>query len=84
VVICPSLGASEAFDIPAFRLRHRDHDIVAEGIERRPFFVLIGAAVIDTRNARLVAADVVYHRLNDMRLYSSIGYPCARCSPKVM
>jgi hypothetical protein len=31
------------------------HDIVAEGIKRGPFFVLIGAAVIDTHNARLVA-----------------------------
>jgi hypothetical protein len=35
------LSASQAFDIPAIRLCHRDHDIVAEGIERSPFLVFV-------------------------------------------
>jgi hypothetical protein len=55
----PCLGAFQPLHVATVRLRHRDHDIVAEGIKRVAFLVLVSAAVIDTRNARLMATDVV-------------------------
>ena len=78
------LSASQAFDVTAMRLRHRNHDIVAEGIERGPFLVLVSAAVIDTRNARLVATDVVYNGLDDMRLHPSVCHSCGGCAAKIV
>jgi hypothetical protein len=55
----PRLGAFQPLQVATIRLRHRDHYIVAEGIKRGPFLLLIGAAVIDTRYARRTPASAI-------------------------
>ncbi len=45
---------------------------------------LIGGAVINSCNSSLVAADVIQHGLDNMRLYAKIGHPCGASQTQIV
>jgi hypothetical protein len=53
-------------------------------VERGALFLLVGRAIVDAGDARLVAADVVQDGLDHVRLDTQIGYAGRRGATKIV
>jgi hypothetical protein len=63
-----------------------DHrlNVPAPKIERRFLFCRIARSVVDASDASLVAADVVEHSLDDVRLHAKFGHAGSDSAPYIM
>jgi hypothetical protein len=56
-------------------------NVLSPKLERGSLFRGIARSVVDARDTSFVAADVVDHSLDDVRLHAKFGHACSDCTP---
>ena len=59
-------------------------DVLAPQLERRPLLRRVARSIVDAGDAGLVAADVVQHRLDDVRLHAELCHAGSHRAPDIV